>query len=159
VAVDPTHRRLTQICVPPLLVYPAIMAPHFAAFWSAMSRPNLTVVQSLLGGSVGAAATWAHLVGFDVFLGRWIYLDSRQRRIHPLIASPILLITIVLSPIGVLTYLLIRSTRLATSADHPCINAAGNIPQSTTPGRIGAKLSSLSLNLRRESKTDPVAPR
>jgi hypothetical protein len=110
------------IYVPPLLVYLAVMAPRFAQFWSVMTRPNLSALQTLLAGSAGAAATWAHLVGFDLFLGRWMYLDALQRRIHPLIVSPILAATIVLSPIGVLTYLLIRSARVTATAAQP--NAA-----------------------------------
>jgi len=107
------------ICVPPLLVYLAIMAPHFAQFWPVMIRPNLVALQALLAGSPGAAATWAHLIGFDLFLGRSMYLDTRPRRIHPLVVSAILLTTIVFSPIGVLTYLLVRSARAGAAAAAP----------------------------------------
>jgi hypothetical protein len=46
-------------------------------------------------------------------------VDARQRRIHPLIVSPILAATIVVSPIGVLTYLLIRSARVTATAAQP----------------------------------------
>ncbi|WP_194833303.1 ABA4-like family protein [Nocardia sp. XZ_19_369] len=99
------------ICVPPLAVYAILVLPNFATFWSAVTSPELPAVQTLLGSSVGAAAGWAHFIGFDLFLGRWIYLDSRSRGIHSLVISPLLLFTILLAPLGVLAYLLIRSLR------------------------------------------------
>jgi hypothetical protein len=97
------------IVVPPLLIYLIIMMPVFGQFWTAVSNPDLGVLQALLGGSHGAAAIWAHLVGFDLFVGRWIYLDSRTRKISPVIVSPILALTILLSPFGLLSYLSVRA--------------------------------------------------
>lgn len=99
------------ICVPPLLIYAALVLPDFATVWSAVTSPTLPAVQTLLGTSAGAAAGWAHFIGFDLFLGRWIYQDSRSRGIHPLLISPLLVFTILLAPLGVLIYLLIRSVR------------------------------------------------
>ncbi|MVU75981.1 DUF4281 domain-containing protein [Nocardia sp. ET3-3] len=110
----PRHRwtpRLVSvpwIAVPPLLIYLAIMLPHFPQFFAAMARPDLTTLRDILGGDWGAAAIWAHLIGFDLFIGRWIYLDSRRRAVPALLVSPILFVTILLSPIGLLSYLLVR---------------------------------------------------
>ncbi|GAB2545116.1 ABA4-like family protein [Nocardia heshunensis] len=105
----PWTRRLVAsplIAVPPLLIYLAIMLPHFPQFFSVMVHPNLHALRDILGADWGAAAIWAHLIGFDLFIGRWIYLDSRARRISPWLVSPILFVTIFLSPIGLLSYLL-----------------------------------------------------
>ncbi|MEC3957032.1 ABA4-like family protein [Nocardia sp. CDC153] len=96
------------IVLPPLLVYLALMLPHFARFFAAMLRPDLTTLRDILGDDWGAATVWAHLIAFDLFIGRWIYLDSRSRSISPLLVSPILFVTILLSPIGLLSYLLVR---------------------------------------------------
>jgi hypothetical protein len=46
-----------------------------------MSQLTLDVhgIAYLLGSPVGAATAWLHLIAFDLFVGRWIYLDSRPR--------------------------------------------------------------------------------
>ncbi|GAA0392601.1 ABA4-like family protein [Microbispora corallina] len=96
------------IVVPPLLVYLALVIPDFGGLWAAVSRPDLRVLGDFFGSPEGAAALWAHLIGFDLFVGRWMYLDSRERGVPPLVTSPILVVTILLSPIGTLLYLAAR---------------------------------------------------
>ncbi|WP_454195836.1 ABA4-like family protein [Nocardia sp. Marseille-Q1738] len=99
------------ICLPPLIIYTALVAPEFGAFAGALINPNLPGLQGILGDGTGAAAAWAHFVGFDLFLGRWIFLDSRTRGLPSLLISPLLVLTILFAPIGVLLYLLIRLTK------------------------------------------------
>ena len=38
-----------------------------------------------------------------------MYLDSRERGLHPLIMAPLFVLTILLSPLGLLSYLLLRT--------------------------------------------------
>ncbi|WP_327120419.1 ABA4-like family protein [Nocardia sp. NBC_01730] len=99
------------ICVPPLVIYTALIVPKFGAFAGTLIDPHLAGLQSVLGEGTGAAAAWAHFVALDLFLGRWIFLDSRARGLPPLLISPLLVLTILFAPIGVLLYLLIRLTR------------------------------------------------
>jgi hypothetical protein len=49
------------------------------------------------------------MIAFDLFVGRWSWLDSRTRGVPALIMSPVLLLTILLGPLGLLAYLLVRS--------------------------------------------------
>ncbi len=97
------------IVLAPLAVYFVTVAPILGPFASEMLQPDLAGVQSLLSTPRGTATAWAHLIAFDLFVGRWIYLDSRERRIHPLLMAPLLLLTILLSPFGLLTYLAMRA--------------------------------------------------
>jgi hypothetical protein len=97
------------IVVPPMLVYAALVLPQFATVFAAVASPELPGVAALLSTPVGAAAGWAHFIAFDLFVGRWIYLDSRERGIHPLIAAPVLVLTILLAPLGLLAHLLLRA--------------------------------------------------
>jgi hypothetical protein len=96
------------IVVPPLLVYAVLVLTHLNVVLPAVTRPTLAGVQALLGTPFGATAGWAHFIAFDLFVGRWIYLDSRQRGRHPLLMAPVLLVTILLAPLGLLGYLGIR---------------------------------------------------
>jgi hypothetical protein len=101
------------IVVPPLLVYVALLVPQFAAFAGPVVSADLPGLTAVLGTPAGAAAIWAHAVGFDLFVGRWMYLQSRERRIHPLVMAPVLVLTILLSPLGLLLFLAIRAARPA----------------------------------------------
>jgi Domain of unknown function (DUF4281) len=103
------------IVVPPLLVYVALLVPQFAAFAAPVASADLPGVTAVLGTTAGAAAIWAHAIGFDLFVGRWMYLDSRERGLHPLVIAPLFVLTILLSPLGLLSYLLLR-TLLPTPA-------------------------------------------
>ncbi|WP_174189264.1 ABA4-like family protein [Nocardia barduliensis] len=112
----PTWRRTGAIvaspliCLPPLIVYAVLIAPEVGSFAAALVDPELSGLREVLGGEPGAAAAWAHFVAFDLFLGRWIFQDSRARGHSPLLISPLLLLTILFAPIGVLLYLLVRLT-------------------------------------------------
>jgi len=113
-----TRRILTSPWVPlvPLVWYFALAIPHFGALWQAVSRPDLGVLQAFLGTPYGAALIWAHLIAFDLFIGRWMFLEARAHRIPWWIASPLLLLTIVLSPFGLVAFLAVRSARIRSAA-------------------------------------------
>ncbi|MFF3225884.1 abscisic acid-deficient protein Aba4 family protein [Nocardia suismassiliense] len=86
--------------------------PFDAALWNTMGL-------SIMGVWLATVLVAAALFRFDLFLGRWIYLDSRSRGIHSLVISPLLLFTILLAPLGVLAYLLIRSLRAPRPVPEP----------------------------------------
>jgi hypothetical protein len=100
------------IVLPALAVYLLAIAPILPEFAAEMVQPDIEGVRALLSTPDGATAVWAHLIAFDLFVGRWIYLDSRERGIHPLLAGPILALTILLSPFGLLSYLAVRGVHL-----------------------------------------------
>ncbi|MGQ0572615.1 MAG: ABA4-like family protein [Pseudonocardia sp.] len=97
------------VVVPPALVYALAVLPNLATVWPAVTSPTAAGVAALLGTALGAAAGWAHFIAFDLFVGRWAYLDSRERGVHPLVMAPVLVLTILLAPLGLLAYLLVRT--------------------------------------------------
>jgi hypothetical protein len=96
------------IVVPVLLIYLALVLPAFGQVLPAVAAPTLDGIRALLGTADGAAAAWAHMLAFDLFAGRWIWLDGRERRISALVTSPVLLLTILLGPVGLLVHLALR---------------------------------------------------
>ena len=106
-----THRIISSplIAVPPLLVYLALLVPQFATFAGPVVSADLRGLAAVLGTSAGAATIWAHAIGFDLLVGRWMYLDAWERGIPPLVMAPVFVLTILLSPLGFLTYLLLRT--------------------------------------------------
>jgi hypothetical protein len=89
-------------------LYATLVFPRLGEIWSAVSRPTLSGVAALLGSPAGATIAWVHFLAFDLFVGRWIYLDSQDRKIRAWLMAPVLFLTLMLGPAGFLLYLLIR---------------------------------------------------
>jgi hypothetical protein len=92
----------------PAVLYAALVLPRLADIWSLVTRPGLAGMAGLLGSPAGATIAWLHFLAFDLFVGRWIYLDSRERGISAWLMAPVLYLTLMLGPCGFLLYLLIR---------------------------------------------------
>jgi Domain of unknown function (DUF4281) len=111
----PKWRWTTRIIASPLIVLPvlvayfAAVAPILPGFAAEMLNPDLAGVRDVLSTDAGTSAVWAQVLAWDLFIGRWMYLDSRERGIHPLIMSPLLVLTILLSPFALVLYFGLRS--------------------------------------------------
>ena len=104
------------IAVPAAVLYLALVLPGLPGVLGAVSSPSLEVIAPLLGTPEGATVAWVHFLAFDLFVGRWIYLDARARGIMPWVTSPLLLLTLVLGPTGLLGHLLVRGRFRASGA-------------------------------------------
>ncbi len=107
------------IAVPPLIVFVLLLIPQFPGYWAVMTGPSLDGLTALFGTDAGSAAIWAQFIGFDLFIGRWMFQDARERGIHVLITSPVLALTIFVSPLGLLAHLAVRSVPGIRRAPRP----------------------------------------
>jgi hypothetical protein len=111
----PTWRRtraiLGSVCVlvPLPVVYVVLLVPRIGELGPLFNNPQLTDIAALLGRPEGALIGWVHFLAFDLFVGRWIYLDSRERELNPWLIGPILVLTFLLGPCGLLVYLAVRA--------------------------------------------------
>jgi len=103
----------------PVVIYIVLLVKIFPQVWQAVSAPDLPVLQALFATPVGAAVVWAHLIAFDLFVGRWIYLDGRRLGLSPLLVGPVLVLTIFLAPVGFAAYLGARSIGPLRTDRHP----------------------------------------
>jgi hypothetical protein len=101
--------------VVPAALYAALVLPRLGEIWPAVSQPTLSGIAMLLGSPAGATIAWAHFLAFDLFVGRWIYLDSREQRISAWLMAPVLFLTLMLGPAGFLFYLIVRNLAAAAS--------------------------------------------
>lgn len=69
---------------------------------------SLTGIAAGLSTPEGATVAWVHFLAFDLFVGRWAYLDSRQLGISPWLVSPTLFFVFMAGPLGLLLYLAVR---------------------------------------------------
>jgi hypothetical protein len=105
-------RRLMQsplVALAPTLLYAALVLPDIGALFAVVSNPDLGSIAALLGTPRGALIGWIHFLAFDLLIGRWAYLDSRERGIGGLPMAPILFMILMLGPIGLLLYLVARA--------------------------------------------------
>jgi hypothetical protein len=100
----------------PAALYATLVVPRLGEIWPAVSQPTLSGVATLLGSPVGATIAWVHFLTFDLFVGRWIYLDSRERQISAWIMAPVLFLTLMLGPVGFLFYLVVRALAAVSPA-------------------------------------------
>ena len=97
------------VVLPAAILYIVLVFPNIAATFPTLANPKLETVQALLGSSAGATVSWVHFLAFDLFVGRWSYLDSLERNIHPLVMAPILFLILMFGPLGFAIYLGARS--------------------------------------------------
>ncbi len=99
-------------------VYAVLLLSQAGSAADSLLDPTLDGIAALLGTPGGAAAGWVHFLAFDLFVGRWAYLDSRQRRLGAWLVSPALFFTLMAGPLGLLLYLLARQSqrRAATNS-------------------------------------------
>jgi len=104
------------IAAPAAALYLALVLPGLPGVLGAVASPSLGAIAALLGTPEGATVAWLHFLAFDLFVGRWIYLDARERGITPWLTSPLLFLTLMLGPTGLLAYLGVRGWRGARAA-------------------------------------------
>ena len=94
---------------PPLVFWFIFALPNLADLIPAVLKPTLSVWQELVTDPAAMTAVWAQVIAWDLFVGRWMYLDARERGIHPLVMAPLLVLAILFSPIAVPLYLVLRN--------------------------------------------------
>lgn len=96
------------VVVPAALLYAVLILPLLPTAFPVLLNPSLGAVSALLSMPQGATAGWVHFLAFDLFVGRWAYLDSRTRQLNPWLVSPVLFLILMVGPLGLLLYLGLR---------------------------------------------------
>ncbi|MET9660832.1 ABA4-like family protein [Streptomyces sp. NPDC006510] len=111
----PNWRPTARIAASPLTVLPVlalylIMAvPVLPELWDAVRSPDIDTFRDLTALANGAGAIWAQVIAWDLLLGQWMFLEGRRLGISPLVMGPLLVLTILLSPFGLLVFLAMRA--------------------------------------------------
>lgn len=72
---------------------------------------TLAQVRALFQSDEALLAGWIHYLAFDLFVGMWITKDAWDRDISRWLVFPCLILTFMMGPIGLLTYLLVRGIK------------------------------------------------
>lgn len=90
------------------VIYTLLLLAQVGNAADTLLNPTLDGIAALLGTPAGAAAGWVHFLAFDLFVGRWAYLDSRARGISAWLVAPTLFFILMAGPLGLLLYLALR---------------------------------------------------
>jgi hypothetical protein len=77
--------------------------PAGASFFS------LHGVAALFSSPLALTAGWIHYLVFDLFVGAWEARDARRRGISHLLVIPCLVVTLLVGPVGLLLYVVLRA--------------------------------------------------
>ena len=102
--------------VPAALLYAVFVIPNMVGLLGDLANPTLGGISALLGTPQGATIGWVHFLAFDLFVGRWAYLDSRNHNFTAWLVSPILFFVLMFGPLGLLLYLAVRALLLRRTA-------------------------------------------
>jgi hypothetical protein len=94
------------------LLYATLVVPNLLFLLGQFLNPTLGAISTLLGQPQFALIGWIHFLAFDLFVGRWAYLDSREHGLSAWLVSPILFLILMFGPLGLLLYLVVRALLL-----------------------------------------------
>lgn len=69
---------------------------------------SIEEVRAIFLSDGGVVTGWTHYLAFDLFVGLWIARDADNKGFSRLLQAPVLLVTAVAGPLGLLIWLFIR---------------------------------------------------
>lgn len=82
----------------------------------AMDFTKLAGVMALFDTKGGAVVGWTHYLAFDLFTGMWIARDADQKGFGRIVQLPFLFLTLMVGPVGLLAWLIVRERRARRQA-------------------------------------------
>jgi hypothetical protein len=68
-------------------------------------------IRALFASDAGIVIGWTHYLAFDLFIGQWIAKDADHKGVSRIAQAPILILTLLAGPIGLLVWLVVRERR------------------------------------------------
>lgn len=108
------HHRITQTLVHAVWM-PCLLGPVY--IWALFFGPataegagfgSLDAVMLLFQSPMAVLGGWIHYLVFDLFIGAWIVRDAKRQGISHWLVVPVLFVTLMAGPAGLMLYLLLR---------------------------------------------------
>jgi hypothetical protein len=103
----PALRRLSGVVLP--LVFAVAYVVLVALHWGPGGFSTLAQVEALFEVRELLLAGWLHYLAFDLFVGGWISQRAAHLKIPVWLVLPILALTFMFGPAGLLAYALLRA--------------------------------------------------
>ncbi len=108
----PRTRRIIAspwIVIAPVALYTVAIVPLIPGLFADIARPDLAKLVTLFAAPEAVYVAWLHFLAFDLFVGRWAYLEARRRGTPAWVSSPILFCCLMFGPLGCGLWLLART--------------------------------------------------
>ena len=89
-------------------LYTVLLLLHLPAAMASLSTLSFNAIGAFLASPFGTTLNWLHLTTSDLVVGRWIYLETRERPLNSWVVSIILVVCWVFAPLGLILYLAAR---------------------------------------------------
>jgi hypothetical protein len=103
---------VAMLCLTYVLVFTALLSgsvdPVADPAASSGAVMSLDWVKALFANEVGTVIGWTHYLAFDLFVGIWIAADADKKGVSRLVQLPILFMTLMAGPVGLLSWLVVR---------------------------------------------------
>lgn len=97
------------IIIPPVLCYTLLLLPNLSIeLISIFKETSPEALGQIFAKPWAASLMWAYAGAFDLFVGRWIFLDSQKEEIKHIYIIPILCVAVFFGPIGYLSYIILK---------------------------------------------------
>ena len=90
------------------LLYAGLALAHFFTVEGG-GYGSLSEVRALLSKDEMLLAGWVHYLAFDLFIGGWIAVKADELGVNRLIQAPILVMTFLFGPVGLVLFLAMRT--------------------------------------------------
>ena len=80
------------------------------------SFTSIEGIRSLFMSDGGIVIGWTHYLAFDLFVGQWIAKDADHKGFARWVQAPVLLLTFLAGPAGLLLWLIVRERRARRAA-------------------------------------------
>ncbi|MFM2307986.1 MAG: hypothetical protein RLY87_106 [Chloroflexota bacterium] len=100
--------RSHAVVLPIAVLYSVLVVPNLATILPDLANPTLPVVQQLLSSDSGATTAWIHFLAFDLWTGRWAFLDAQESTLPVWLMSLLLVCIFMVGPFGLLLYVVVR---------------------------------------------------
>lgn len=81
-----------------------------------LSDLSLAGIKDLFRSEGGVTLGWVHYLAFDLFTGLWIARDADDKGFSRVVQAPVLLLTFLAGPLGLLVWLMVRERRARRAA-------------------------------------------
>lgn len=108
------HHRMTALLVHAVWIPALLAVPYMWALFFGPPGPegagfgSLQGVMLLFQSPMAVLGGWIHYLAFDLFVGAWQVRDSRRLGINHWLVVPCLLATLMVGPVGLLLYAILR---------------------------------------------------
>lgn len=92
--------------IPLAVIYTVLILPAFGDILPAVANPQLDSIVALLSNDFGITLVWLHILVWDLFVGRFLWLHTIENNANVWKLRIALFFTLMSGPFGLLLYML-----------------------------------------------------